>query len=447
MYLGISLVFLVISFLLFKKASGSMNLTRLNILSWLFYKDLFLFNFVGCVLVVYDLADVFILRTLSSEVRYYGWLAILYCMIMLPIGIIAANKMLKIRSMASIFKRYCDSPLVEDENLRLPLYFLTLLSIASTIYTYWVLEYVPIVGVFQGLDPISLAIDRYRASTILAGRLSYIREITGVSLSTLLTYTACTYWQKTRSRKDFYWFLISLLTSICILTYNIEKGPIINFILGFLILMVLIHGRLKKKYIALIFIIVIIAITLMQIYIMGKESFGDLFLEYDKGVTGRILTGQVGGIFASLEIYPQVLPHIGFEGILPGFLFTSSATPSDRSLMEIFLRYGVEKGTSGAMSSLFIGEAWANFGLIGLIVAPFYVGFWIGIFNGLILKATKAPLYVGLLSYLSVGLPIYRFSEFILNRRLIGLLVLLFFARFVAFGIKGKYRRLVGFPR
>lgn len=440
MYLIISLLVLGVSFYLFKKASGSMAITRINIISNIFYRDLFVLSFIGSVLIVYYLDDNFVLNLIGNDyVRLYGWLAVLYTMVMMPIGMILVTKLFKIKSMEGLFKRYLNSPCEESNDIRLPLYFLTLVSLVATIYTYSQLEYIPLMGFLKEDMPLWLAQQRAIASFSMEGRMSHIREILGIALTPVLCYTAYVYWRMTKKPRDLLWFLTLFVTTMLILTYNLAKAPVLCFFLGFLLLRVLMTGRIKKRDVFVAFVLVTVLSGVMYFYIVGEGNIDSLLLTHNLGIAGRILTGEIGGLFASLYIYPDVHPFIGFRSILPKILNPEPIQLSYRTLIEIFLPQGVRLGTSGSMNSLFIADAWADFGLIGLMLAPFLAGVLVQTLNVLLLKTKKIPLILGIFSYLSFGLPTMgTFSDFILNRRLLGLFLVLFLAIYFPSKLKSK---------
>ena len=85
----------------------------------------------------------------------------------------------------------------------------------------------------------------------------------------------------------------------------------------------------------------------------------------------------------------------------------------------------IEEGTGGVINSLFIGEAWANFGLAGVIFAPFWVGFVIQWSYILLLKAEKTPLFLALAVYLTMKWPgTGGFNDFIYNAGIVTMLVI-----------------------
>ena len=90
MYLVISLFFLLASYLLFKKVSGSLSLTKLNLVSWIFYFQLIAQSYIASVLVINGLDNHYVINRVSDDAKFYGWLAVQYTMIALPLGKLGA---------------------------------------------------------------------------------------------------------------------------------------------------------------------------------------------------------------------------------------------------------------------------------------------------------------------------------------------------------------------
>lgn len=98
---------------------------------------------------------------------------------------------------------------------------------------------------------------------------------------------------------------------------------------------------------------------------------------------------------------------------------------SARIIMSIIMPSAVEDGTGGVINSLFIGEAWANFGLAGVIFAPFWVGFVIQWSYILLLKTAKTPLFLALTVYLTLKWPVTGgFNDFIYNAGIVTMLLI-----------------------
>ena len=62
--------------------------------------------------------------------------------------------------------------------------------------------------------------------------------------------------------------------------------------------------------------------------------------------------------------------------------------------MELYNPAAVENGTAGVMSTVFIGEAYANFGYAGVIIAPIIVGIIFSAILCVYIKSNKTPLNI-----------------------------------------------------
>ena len=69
-------------------------------------------------------------------------------------------------------------------------------------------------------------------------------------------------------------------------------------------------------------------------------------------------------------------------------------------MIELFPE-SIYQGTVGVINSIFLSEAWANFGFLGIVLSPVYVGFIIGLLYNFILVSPKTPLFLGIYAYYS----------------------------------------------
>jgi hypothetical protein len=88
-------------------------------------------------------------------------------------------------------------------------------------------------------------------------------------------------------------------------------------------------------------------------------------------------------------------------------IFGMEQQRSARVIMEYLNPEGVINGTTGVMNSLYIAEAYANFGIVGLLLMPIIAGFTIiYIYNLIIGTSTKTPIKIALFAYFSFNLPL-----------------------------------------
>lgn len=96
LYLVIALSIVVLSGGLFKKASGTISIYRPHMMSVIYYYYFILQNVIGAILVTNELDNHYMIEALQHRSsRIYGYYAILYTMIMFPIGMLLANSVWK----------------------------------------------------------------------------------------------------------------------------------------------------------------------------------------------------------------------------------------------------------------------------------------------------------------------------------------------------------------
>lgn len=410
-----------------------MAFTKINMISYVFYYNLLLQCFIGSLMIVYNIDNNSVVsRFANQDIRFYGWLSILYVMVMMPVGMLAAKKFFKVKSMQNLFSNYTNHPTInfissQDSYIRLPLYFLTILSLSAVVYSYINLKNIPLLGLLSGLNPMSLAELREEAGRAFGGS-EFIRQTFAITLTPILTYAAYAYWKLTHSKKDLMWFLVLFVATFAILTCSLSKSPFLNFLIGFLFLAVLMNGKVKIKTLVITFSFVIVILVLVYIYVAGASSIEQLFITHNnQSITWRIILGQISNFYAHLSIFPDSHPHLDLvnaSSFLSSIFGVEKIEPAARIVMRHITPEGVAMGQAGNACTLFIGEAWAFWGITGIILTPIYVGFFIQTLYIIFLRAKKTPVFLGLFAYLCYRLGVSKgVFCFIYNPPLIMLLM------------------------
>src|SRR6056297_1674105 len=110
MYVLVSVIVLAISALLFRRVAGSLSPTRINMISWIFYFQLLAQSLIGSVLAVNGWDDHYILGRVQPQARLYGWMAVQYTMIAMPLGMLLVLYHNGLRSNRRLFERYTLQP-------------------------------------------------------------------------------------------------------------------------------------------------------------------------------------------------------------------------------------------------------------------------------------------------------------------------------------------------
>ena len=432
-YLIASLAVLAVSFSLFKKAAGTMALNKLNMPSYIFYFHFFSMSFWGSILVVNHIDNHYLINRLAYDSsRLYGWLAIMYSMICVPAGMLIANIFFKNHDMKKLTDSYAKSRIIpllseKDSYIKFFLLLLSAISVFSVMYTFKSIGTIPILSLVKGESAKFLAKLRIDSSRGFQGNV-YIRNIFAIGLTPILSYIAFAYYKMTKSKKDLLWFLIMVVAGVMISTYSLEKSPLLIYMIGFLLLKTLIDGRVSKKLFVFTGLALMTILILAYIFIMGADTdkIYKLFLSPNTGITGRIILSQSAGTFFSFDIFPARHDFLGissFSNLVSEIFAMPKSDRSARIIMSIIMPSAVEEGTAGVMNSLFIGEAWADFGLAGVLFSPFWVGFVIQWSYILLLKAEKTPLFLALAVYLTLKWPVSGgFNDFVYNASIVTML-------------------------
>lgn len=424
MYLLISFIIIVMSYLLFRTAAGTLNPLKINMISYIFYHHLIIESFIGVNIAILYLDDHYLISQLTSiELRQLTYFAVCYVMVAMPISMVALNKLLRFnpkKALAS-YHEYLRNAINEDKGL-IPLMVFSMISLISVIYTYWSLKDIPIFIFMAGLaDEASIA--RAAASRGFEG-IEYIRNIFGLGMTPILCYSAYCY--KRQSSKYLYKVIFNVLfvLSVVILFYDTQKGPILTFLIGFLFLKVLYDGQISRKFFSSILLCVFAMIFGMYV-VLGEF---DNVISINQGPLGRIFQSQIAGLFYHFDIFPdqrEFLWGASFPPLLLS-LFNVEHIRSARAVMEIVNPAGVAAGMAGVINTLFIGEAWANFGWIGFIFSPIIVGTVIQFsFIAFLKYLPKHPFFIAFYAYLSLSWPVTGgFVDFIYSPLLLILFIL-----------------------
>lgn len=363
-------------------------------------------SFIGAVFVVLNIDEHYLIDKLQhEETRFIGWLAVLYTMISLPFGMILAKKIFIKTSVQAKLDSFTKKPVSyllgkNELILKSMLIGLSLFGGLIMVYTFSSIGMIPILEMLKGNSE-ELARIRILASREFAGNI-YLRNIFALQFLPLLSFVAFAYYQKSKSLLDFSWFLLTFLSALLMLSYDLQKSPMAMFLTGFIFYIVWVNGKIavhKLALIALLFVGI-----LASFYIgFGSDNIAEIFLSYNTGASGRILFSQLAGTFFSFEFFDNIKEFIGFKS-MSRFVNNFGLEYSERAgrlIMEIINPKGIQDGTAGVQNTLFIGEAWANFGFLGLLISPVYVGFIIGSLFYSFLRLPKTPLFIGIYVYFS----------------------------------------------
>lgn len=442
----VCIIIILMSAFLFYKAAGTLKPNYINVISFVFYSMLF-FELIGATIVFWGFDEHYMIAKIVNDdtvkITYYS---LLYTSLIIPIIILLVNRIILNKSPKQIKKLYIDKinqkvDVVSDQHEKYVYYIIIILSIIcllSIIYVFYNIGYVSLFKLFD-LD-FNFNVERINISKHFSGNV-YIKNIVMLLMTPILSYISYVYMKVT---KKFRWkrlFFVNLIMSIFALTYNFEKSPIIYYVFFFFIIGVVLGNMTNlKKMIPYIVGCGLLTLILVRI-IMGYD--GNIF-SISNGPVARILVSQVSSLFLHFDCFGNSVEFLNGASFPPIFDFIFDTNQYDiRSGAIVMSIYGgnfIDNGTAGVLNSLFIGEAYANFGFMGIIISPIIVATVVSLMFCWFLKSKKTPLNIVLyIELTSIFIMILQggFVDWIYNVKIFVSIILIFsidlFAKFLCF--------------
>jgi oligosaccharide repeat unit polymerase len=421
LYILIWFIVLGISIYLFKYSAGSLSILKPNLLSLTFYYSLLITCFIGTLLIVLDIDDFYMLKKLiHQEYRVIGFWIICFVMIFMPLSMAIVAKLIGFNAKVE-FQNYLDKDIEPIHSGKKEFYWLFLglaaLSLLAIAYTILKTPQIPIFEILKGSSNSSQL--RIEAGRHFGGNV-LIRNIFAITLTPLLSLIAYIFSVLTNEFKWKILFLMLLPCAVFISVYDLAKSPIFFYILMFLIVRIMIgKTKLSWKKAFLIGASGIVALTLIYIFVANVKSM-HTFVSYNSGPVGRLILSQIAPSFLHFDFYGHSLPFLhgrSFPSLLTG-LFDVESVRSAREVMLRAFPERISEGTAGVLNTLFVGEAYANFGYLGVIIGTIYVGIYLQIIYIIFIRLPKNPILICLFVYFTVNIPrtiVGGFVDFLFN--------------------------------
>lgn len=406
LFLLVTCVSLFTSITLFRKAAGTLSLGKLNIVSYVFYLTM-LQTVIGCLLVNLGYNKHYTLQYLITPERSIRitTYAIFFMIMVLPLVMLFVFKLFRMEP-AESYSDFLEKKVVNKDNTKLfvVLVVVTIIQLALLIIYLRAIGYVPIVKLFTGNDGFDYSIERQRIAAIsFGGKLDLIMSLLLFMAQPLVSYIAFAY---ALSNKKASWGVlaaVAIIISIIIETRNFSKSPLI-FHFAIYLLIVIYHKKGVRNWIMVLFAALCVCILMFYYRVEGYEgSFTDIY----NGILGRTLFTQFGTLCYHFDLFPEEFPFLKGRSLYPTILRLLGREPEEhlrsaRLVMEYYGSKHVYAGTAGVMNANFIGEAYANWGNLGLIFSVVWVAVVISLIFILILKMRKTPSTIAFLAAMTV---------------------------------------------
>lgn len=214
-----------------------------------------------------------------------------------------------------------------------------------------------------------------------------------------LTYASYGLYLIHRSRPTLFIFLSTFFWAALTAVVSMEKGPLINVLMGLVIVHVIIawNGSYKFKR---LFLPAAIAVASLVFLFSFSLKYTDSLLGPLVSIASRTFTGQIVPAYWYLEYFPRYHEFLlGRSFPNPMGLFTFAPYNLTQEIWRWKHPILAAQGVLGSAPAVFWGEVYANFGTIWIFVSSFFVGFAIWIIHWLLMKLRRTPLDTALIAW------------------------------------------------
>lgn len=437
MNLFILTIVLALSLFLTQKAAGTLNPAKMNIplaTMYLFYLQ----QYFGALLVSSGHLSHYVHYRLNDSTIYTNettWVVAIVALL-LPLSILCFNKLID-RLLKRSDRSYCTY--LNDEVLapRNDKYSYALISVSTIILIALLVSflckigYVPLFKIVTGKSGFNYAIERQRINALYIVHPIFRNLILLLGIP-LASYVVFSYFLVSRKLKWGVLFLLLFVSSLITKTYNFEKAPIVFHLAIYFFIFINYKGGISFRKALWFFgggvlIIITMYASLTELPLISM-------LDIYNGPLGRTVFTPYGGIALNLDLFPKYLPFLEGRSLPNSLLWIVGFTKSDqirsaRLLMEYYAPENVYSGTAGVFSTLFVGEAYANFGPVGLILSIIWVGLVLSVCFNIMLKTKKNVANITFAAYFTMSLAITSqggFVDFLFNANWLFVALVLF---------------------
>lgn len=391
----ISILCTIASIELFRRACGSMSLLRLNTVSYVFYVQIVTSGLIASVLLAIGALDYNSdVRLISDEVKIEAWIWTMYSIIIMPLGMLALNRFLRIEGRKA-FLNFLKAPVEirgTYERNQLAILALTVFGIAVLAYVLLSTERVPLYTLIVEGDVGQANIDRISSRRNFGG-IVHIKNLLGLIVVPVISYYSYILLRVFKTRYFFLFFLVNFSVGALMVSHDIQKAPIAFFVLGFGLVEVFVSKGISVKTF-LIFLGIPVVLILVGYSMTSDRNAFDQLLRFNSAFYGRTFVVGYYGFPLSLELFPNVITDPTHAIGVPRFLIGEGSEELRESarLLKMYAHpETIKTGKGNLYSGFYMGEAWANYGYIGLVIAPLIVGFVIQSVHLFVLHHKKNP--------------------------------------------------------
>jgi hypothetical protein len=400
-----SIAVLILSAYLYSVASGE-PVWRLNMLAYSFW-ILVALSFVASIVIVLDIPFMGY-QPVSSVTHFYGdvrrhlavWGIVLWMLIGVPLGALLVNLLAGRRPLKAVMTKYRMADIQVGWGFH-----------EKSLYQLVLFISVPLALLLLYEQSATTAL-----TTILKTRDVYESEIvrgatrvgTGSALfdsmfnAGTLQWLSCIALAMALITGRWRWRLLFGVL-FAVLIFLIVSSGVTSNVIYYLVGLGFTRSVLGRGFVKVWELVAVVGLMCLAMIIFKGAEGGILHVLWVTVCT-RIFFTQLFGTYVALDYFPQHHDFIEFAStahkvheVLGGTTLQSYGS----LLMRYYQPAGFEAGFASHLTTIFMGEAWANFGLFGIIVAPLWVGIFVQLVHRTFVSRRKSVIVIALYAYLA----------------------------------------------
>lgn len=369
----INILIIKMSLYFIRKIESNSEVFQITPLSLLFYKEFFGYSIIGSSLIFMGFGKSYYAYYYISNhtTQFYVWVSVLYGTIVFFFSIYIIEKYFKKNVFRIVLKKVNSLCKIKNEKV---FYFIviifTLSSFLYFLYYCYKVKYIPLISIIK-LNSQELSLLRYNDKFLENGS-SIIKNLLLITLPPICSYSSYLGYKQINKKRWKNLFKITIVNALLCLTFRFEKSYLIYYFLGFIFLPIVNNKNINSKKIfnkKILYLVLIIVLAMLYVlYVNGKEllSITNIYRPLD-----RIIYSQILGLFRHYEIFPENIDFLKFQYFptIIAKLFSNIEIRSAR----IVMMASSSSSTAGNLNTFFMGEAYANGGIIAIIIAPILI--------------------------------------------------------------------------
>lgn len=238
------------------------------------------------------------------------------------------------------------------------------------------IDSIPIITAIKSENTQEIALDRSKVGAEFTGKLHWY-NLFMVEIAKFLMYyfIALILVSKKNKRLHFVFGFIAFIFCLFVSVMNANKVPVVYLVFSIILLFLIVRNKqLTPREIVIIFSIgmVLLLITYQLFFDRGRSMLSTI-----KNILSRMFTGSIAPAYFYLYLFPNYIPFlVGASFPNPGGFIPRDNYPITREIMNFMTsKINQDGGVVGSAPMAFWGEAYANYGILGIIFYSILVAF------------------------------------------------------------------------